>query len=247
MLLGLNGIPFVYQLFSTQQLDQIKIFVLIALSYPLSLVMLTSHQEHRFLLVTLPLLNLLVAQFWEKRIMYEEKLPSKRKFYWSSCFSLSVVLHVLLLWYLLLYHQSGTEQAYMFLRREIQGNSNKGRNLVVLAAPCFTFPGYSFLFDENHPSIIISVECSSPPWEGLENFDSDISGHSIRLLQRSKELQTENDTIYFLTFDAYQNYISMIIASSELELVKRIPHSFFKYDFDDVYPKREVLIFKNKR
>lgn len=39
-----------------------------------------------------------------------------------------------------------------------------GRNLVVLAAPCFTFPGYSFLFDENHPSIIISVECSSPPW-----------------------------------------------------------------------------------
>lgn len=96
-----------------------RIFVLIALSYPLSLVMLTSHQEHRFLLVTLPLLNLLVAQFWEKRIMYEEKLPSKWKFYWSSCFSLSVVLHVLLLWYLLLYHQVGSITCFVRLNHKM--------------------------------------------------------------------------------------------------------------------------------
>eukprot|EP01040_Poterioochromonas_malhamensis_P002147 gene2147-2288_t len=247
VLLGLNGIPFVYQLFSTQQLDQIKIFVLIALSYPLSLVMLTSHQEHRFLLVTLPLLNLLVAQFWEKRIMYEEKLPSKRKFYWSSCFSLSVVLHI----------KSQNVRAVQSKLTCFFGEKSKEiRTKVCLFVAVLGWLWLILVSGRNlvsvvhlHGKLAKSVLKRALPShrEGLENFDSDISGHSIRLLQRSKELQTENDTIYFLTFDAYQNYISMIIASSELELVKRIPHSFFKYDFDDVYPKREVLIFKNKR
>ena len=78
-------------------------FLYASLFYPVMLSIVSSHQEHRFLLSCLPLINLSIARFWSDSLKNGRLLLSKR--FWKYSFLGIHLLQVFLTFFLLRYHQ----------------------------------------------------------------------------------------------------------------------------------------------
>ena len=212
---------------------------------------------------------------------------------WSGVSIVCIFIHALLALYLLRGHQSGAEVAFSHVNnlfveyqralhslRSCNGPSssdnggkvctmdNKVTMHVHLLAPCFSFPGYSFL----HPPANMSVVLYQPDCDikyTLKNRNSGnavfrkhplffykaITGMHSRPLNstsaRNKDIWPAADVI--LTFDSYVDssdspghalgqYLSQLGYHPQLT----VHHAHLRYDYDDEHVNKQVLIYTSK-
>lgn len=76
-------------------------------------------------------------------------------------------LHIIVAIYLLTYHQGGTEQAYATILQDLQSHPNTSNGVqIIVLAPCYTFPGYSYLTgrDLSSTNITLFAPHCAYPW-----------------------------------------------------------------------------------
>jgi hypothetical protein len=169
--------------------------------------------------------------------------------------------------YLTRYHQSGTEAAMLYVANDIHKThtSHHTATNVILAAPCYSFPGYSFIHSERRPVRLLMTECD--PGRGYEWNDAVV--RNVDQLVRDSEIETlrgfgvlssqfnnsiTNNSIsdsiiytsvtYLLTFDAYLPTIQSTLDAYHFSDVTTISHTLFRYDYDDEQVKRSVRVFR---
>eukprot|EP00597_Dinobryon_sp_UTEXLB2267_P005275 CAMPEP_0170058122 /NCGR_PEP_ID=MMETSP0019_2-20121128/863_1 /TAXON_ID=98059 /ORGANISM="Dinobryon sp., Strain UTEXLB2267" /LENGTH=122 /DNA_ID=CAMNT_0010262983 /DNA_START=1252 /DNA_END=1620 /DNA_ORIENTATION=- len=110
---------------------------------------------------------------------------------------------------------------------------------VYLAAPCYSFPGYSFVYSPHYPVNVHMPSCQ--PGESSQYFDNDPAAYLLRMIQDSIDI-TDRD--YILTFDAYYNHkvFQNVTNHFHFKKVVMFPHAYFKYDYDDPFPKKHVIV-----
>lgn len=164
------------------------VWMLASALYPFLLRLVTAHQEHRFLLPILPAVHFALAQVLS-RARSAAAMRHRSLLRWASIMLIACMsLHLLLGIYLLQFHQvsdrlsagcgrpserchrvtqAGAEAAAHRVARVIDGYPRRLEEVTVLvAAPCFSFPGYAFLL----PSRTVPVRvrhldpCHLAPW-----------------------------------------------------------------------------------
>ena len=89
--------------------------------------------------------------------------------------TLVALIHVAGAYYLLRYHQAGTESALRYISGELKAKETDDRSIldknqnrskfsvqVILAAPCFAFPSYSYLHSEFYDVHVEALPCPAP-------------------------------------------------------------------------------------
>lgn len=212
--------------------------------FPLGLHCFSAHQELRFLAPVLPAAHIVLGSsiaVWTMKAG-KEKYKSRRHLALRVIGSIAVI-HSLGALYLMTRHQSGPEMAVRELV-QMATASGKSRFSVMILAPCYTFPGFSFM--HTPPSVEIQLEplrCS--PFEEKESSQSSLFAASPVAYYRSAKAGADA----VLTFDAYSekeesntDTLGQALLRDGYHLEKSFHHADVRYDFDaDLAPKRAQL------
>lgn len=95
--------------------------------------------------------------------------------------------------------------------------------LILLAGPCYSFPGYGILTEQFRQSFqpqIIQLNCSLP-WEYNDPFLHKPSEGFSQLFQylNSTFPYTSKENVYLLTFDSYLPYLKPYFLDNQFHLV----------------------------
>lgn len=151
--------------------------------------------------------------------------------------------------------QAGTEAAFSAIALDLYRQPSSKDTVpvaakVVVAGPCYSFPGIAMISTPYHPVDLIKLPCKAP-WEmtNMIKFDDGPLEATLLLLDEVATVTTNNtDTpIYFVTFDSYERLIKDPLQRHRYTLWENITHAHFRYDYDDPYPKYRVLIYTTKR
>lgn len=260
-----------------------QIMALIPILYPIGLQVCSNHQEIRFLLPVLPaahaILGITLTQWMhDSHTNLSKQGALIRKNYPRGWLLVAIPLGINLTlgFYLLTRHQAGPELAMRELAYMLHnGSYNEGIQakcstlepctiLVLVLAPCYSFPGYSFLHPPDKVSLkLISPECS-PFAESTavdkkgKNYDNN-SLQSRRFiedpynyyLQEGQHLEAD----YILSFDAYARYVSsedevptieQRLLTSQYRLIREFHHADFRYDYDSTFTPRTTVLYGRK-
>ncbi len=212
--------------------------------YAITLRIVTSHQEYRFLLPCLPSIHILLGIRYNQMNKYRSK--------WRILYLVIFVLNVSLASVLLTSHQHGTENSFNYLVNHIK---TKNYNIqepniinVYVVAPCYSFPGYSYIYDKYQPDIQLrlhSLNCDPLQSQRLVT-GSDIY-NSLKLeVDDSISATFCHQIDYIVTFDAYKENLKDIINNEIYYELHSIRHSFFKYDYDDPNDNKFVSIYSTE-
>ena len=157
----------------------VSVWWLAALSagYAAGLSVVSPHQEIRFLLPCLPFLHIIVGlavrKLGAERATTGVDAPLERKNsdnasrppsrYFSAgrvvCGLIGAV-HLGGIFFLLRYHQSGTESAMLYVSKDLLSTSRRNCSVVVhVLAPCYSFPGYSFVHTSSSITHLNMLSC----------------------------------------------------------------------------------------
>lgn len=120
---------------------------------------------------------------------------------------------------------------------------------VIVAGPCYSFPGLAMISTPYRPVKLIKLPCKAP-WDmtNMTKFDDDpIVAVTLLLLDQSTNAALKDSTpLYFVTFDSYEPMIKDALQQQQFLLWRNISHAHFRYDYDDSYPKYRVLIYRQQ-
>lgn len=213
-----------------------------ALFYAISLRIVTSHQEYRFLLPCLPALHMLLG------IRFNQLKRNSSK--WRILYFVSFVLNAILATALLTSHQNGAENSFKYLVNHI---NIKFRDIqvpaainVYVVAPCYSFPGYSYIHDRYQANIQIRLHyLSCFPLQTQHAVSANDIYHTLKL-EAGGDCVDDcpcNQVNYLVTFDTYKESLSNILDSGNYYKLYSVRHSFFKYDYDDAHENKFVYIY----
>ena len=212
--------------------------------YAITLRIVTSHQEYRFLLPCLPSLHILLG------IRYNQMSRNRSK--WRILYFVSFILNVSLASILLTSHQHGTENSFNYLVNHIKTKfyDIKAPNIinVYVVAPCYSFPGYSYIYDKYQPDIQLrlhSLNCDPLQSQRLVTGD-DIYNSLKKVVDDSISKTSCHHIDFIVTFDAYKEKLKDIITNENYHELHSIRHSFLKYDYDDPNENKFVHIYSTE-
>lgn len=260
-----------------------RIMALLPLLYPIGLHVCSSHQEFRFLLPVLPAAHAVVGITLAQWMHHPHTITSKcgaalvrrkRRVGWILVVIASVI-NVSVGVYLLTRHQAGPESAMAELasvlhsrRYDLQESACSPLEpctvRVLVMAPCYSFPGYSFL----HPPSGLHLELTGPMCSPFaeaaavnkerESCDGDglqtrrfIEDPSLYYHQEVQRLNAD----FVLSFDAYVRCAShgdtaptleQRLLASQYRLLREYRHADFRYDYDSRYSPQTTVLYAKK-
>ena len=219
----------------------------------------SSHQEIRFLLPCLPGLHILVGAIVERWVWREARahVPATRaRFPLPAALlcGLVAVAHVFSASYLLSRHQAGPEAAMRYLasfvqqQQQYQQQDQQDHRVVYnihILAPCFSFPGRSFLHVGGGAGVTLhALECS--PFVRSEDAAL-LRSSPAALMQRTHGEARWGKADLVLTFDAIAARPGMAeeLQQRGLVLAQSFPHAVLRYDFDNPEVYQSVFLYSS--
>lgn len=220
--------------------------VIAIIVFPLGLHCFSSHQELRFLAPILPAAHIVLGSsitLWTMKAG-KDKYESRRQLALRVVGVIAMV-HLLVALYLMTLHQSGPETA---VREVVQMAATSGKSTfsVMLLAPCYAFPGYSFMHTPPHVELLLEpLPCS--PFEEKETSPSSLFANSPLAYYRSAKAGADA----VLTFDAYSEKEEKSSETLEKALLrdgyvldKSFHHAHLQYDFDSEFAPKRALLYR---
>ncbi len=188
-MLGLYGPMVVYGYYCQRSLPmKLRVLAAIALMYVVGLSVLSSHQEFRFLLPCLPIMHMMAAHAVctllnrgadttdgsnmdycsapSEGVCVKASPPSFIYELKRGAFFACFVGHIVAASYLLSLHQSGTEAALQLVAQDVAARHPLSTAInpaptthVILAAPCYAFPGYAYIHSPAYPVQLHMPDC----------------------------------------------------------------------------------------
>ena len=217
----------------------VRLIAGLSLLYPVLLHCASSHQEIRFLLPSLPGLHVLVGSAVERWLRLRPSLLRA-----GACVVVCAT-HVLAACYLLSQHQAGPEAAMRLLSSRTSWQHSVHPLTVHILAPCYSFPGRSFLHIPLRRAMAVSLhalECSP----AIKSEDAALLQSSPAAFVRRMHAPLRwGRADVLITFDsiAAKEGVEQELARLGLVLRGSLPHAALRYDYDEPDVYRNVLLY----
>eukprot|EP01036_Dinobryon_divergens_P032835 gene32835-42512_t len=263
VILGLYFPLLLYGIFQTER----KVFsrlgvvgLLVPVVYAAGLAIASPHQEYRFLLPCLPFLHMFLGEtvqhmaHRQATILQSLVAMTGLSRVWKCVLLMAGVCHVIAAGFLLRYHQCGVERAFLFIGQDLRkaAHSYSLGNLpqVYVAAPCYSSPGYAFIYSPRYPLRLHLAKCL--PGESSAYFDGDPSAYLKGMIAEGEVEEGSDGGVklsgveYVVTFDAYYSSQRFLNTTRELgfQEVAYFKHAYVRYDYDDPFPKYAVIVLR---
>ena len=215
--------------------------------FPLGLHCFSYHQELRFLSPVLPAAHIVLGSgiaLWTVRAG-KDKYQSRRTIAALLLGAIALV-HSIGAVYLLVRHQGGPERAARQVAL-MAASSSKQQFSVMLLAPCYAFPGYSFMHTPPHVQMRLVEPEKCSPFE--EKSDSSLFEESPLTYYFRLSAKAGADAV--LTFDAYSEKdegqgktLEQALLRDGYLLQETFHHADFRYDYDSAFAPKKVLLYR---